>query len=241
MKIITLDLETAPYEVHTWGLWDQNVSNNQIIRDRTVMALCVKELGKRPQYWDTSNRKDPRKDDGPIMAAWSALNTADIVVTQNGKSFDIPILNARFVHHGLAPPAPYAQVDTREQAKRHFKFASNKLEWLAKEVAGTEKSTHKLYPGFELWTECLAGNKKAWAEMRKYNIQDVVATEALYLKLRPWMTTHPYAGEAKGACSTCGGKHLQRRGERRTVAFMVERLQCMDCGHWDSGARRKMK
>lgn len=241
MKIVTLDLETSPYEAYTWGLWEQNVANNQIIKDRTVMAVCVKELGKKPEYWDTSKSKDPRSDFTLIDNVWHALDKADIVVTQNGKSFDIPILNARFVTLGFPPPSPYAQVDTCATAKRVFKFASNKLEWLASELTGFEKSIHKKYPGFTLWTACLAGDPKAWAEMRKYNIRDVRATEALYLKLRPWVPNHPYVGKSSGACGNCGSKHLQRRGERRTVSFMIERLQCQDCGSWQSGARRKVK
>ena len=38
MNILLIDIETAPNKVYTWGLWNQNVSLNQI--DEVGYTLC---------------------------------------------------------------------------------------------------------------------------------------------------------------------------------------------------------
>jgi len=37
----------------------------------------------------------------------------------------------------------------------------------------------------------VAGNRRCWADLKKYNAQDVLLLERVCLKLRPWATTHP--------------------------------------------------
>jgi uncharacterized protein YprB with RNaseH-like and TPR domain len=109
-----------------------------------------------------------------------------IVVAQNGVRFDVKKINARFVLLGMPPPSPFRVVDTMLEARRHFGFTSNKLEWMTDKLCTThKKKRHAKFPGFELWRECLAGNHEAWDEMREYNIDDVLSLEELYLVMRP--------------------------------------------------------
>jgi hypothetical protein len=44
-----------------------------------------------------------------------------------------------------------------------------------------KKQSHKDFPGFSLWEECMRGNKKAWDSMKKYNIFDVLSLEELFV------------------------------------------------------------
>ena len=43
------------------------------------------------------------------------------------------------------------------------------------------------HSGFELWIDCMDGDKKAWAEMKRYQIQDVQLLDKLYEVLIPWL------------------------------------------------------
>ena len=64
-KIGTLDIETAPIDSHTWGLFDQNVGLNMINNEWTILSYCYKPLDGGPRsviYRDTSNEADPRAD-----------------------------------------------------------------------------------------------------------------------------------------------------------------------------------
>jgi hypothetical protein len=189
-NIVTLDIETFPNLVYTWGLWKQTVGVNQIVRDWSLASICWKWLGERvTHYVDAS--ADPRNDTDIALAAWEVLDQADIVIGQNSKHFDIRKLNARFIELGLPPPSPFKQIDTKVEAAKVAMFTSNRLEWLSAHLTDEPKDKHKAFPGFDLWSECLKGNPKAWAAMRKYNPKDVKGTEKVYLKLRPWIAQHP--------------------------------------------------
>lgn len=232
-KILTLDIETAPLKIYNWSLWQDSTSVNQIAEEWQILAVCAKWLGKKPMYYDMRKHQT----DGELLAwLWLLLDEADIVITQNGKSFDIKKINARLIAEGFGPYSPIRQIDTKEVAHKHFGFTSNKLEWLGKNIAKVQKSQHKKFPGFELWAECLNGNVKAWNEMKKYNIQDVRATEKLYLKMRPWIEGHPnlatYADGGSVCCPKCGSGNVQRRGQAVTQTGKYARIQCLACGGW---------
>jgi hypothetical protein len=238
-RIVTLDIETAPLESYHWGLWDQNIGLEQIVCEWSILSFSAKWLGdSRVIYQDTGGRGPAkvRDDRAVVRALWDVLDEADIVIAQNGKAFDVKKINARMLLLGFRPYSPIKIVDTMLAARRHFEFSSNKLAWLSKHLTPAKKSTHKKFPGFELWAQCLKDNPEAWAEMRKYNCQDTVATEQLYLRLRPWIEGHPnvaaYASGEKVACPKCGGVDLQMRGRSLTQFGEYHRYQCKGCGGW---------
>lgn len=239
--ITYLDIETSPLMVYTWGLWDQNVGLNQIIKPWGLMSVAWMFEGGSMRYADNRDAKDPRDDRELLVLLWDVLDGTDILVTQNGIHFDARRINARFIELGMKPPSSYRHVDTKVEAKKVAAFVSNKLEWLAKAVAGTTKEKHKNFPGFELWTEALGGNLKAWKEMEKYNKQDVRALRAVYLKLRPWMKGHPnrgqYSSEELPICTKCGSDQMHARGYAFTAAGKYQRYNCRDCGGWSRGAK----
>lgn len=234
-KIVTLDIETFPNLVYTWGLFKQMVGVNQIVRDWSIASICWKWLGNRKtEYVDCE--ADPSDDSALLKAAWQVLDEADIVVGQNSKHFDIRKLNARFIEAGFGPPSPYKQIDTKVEAAKVAMFTSNRLEWLAAHLTDVTKDKHKEFPGFDLWSECLNGNPRAWAAMRKYNPRDVAATEKLYMKLRPWIVGHPSVtvGTDTGriACPKCGSHRIQSRGTVTTQVGVYTRYHCNACGGW---------
>lgn len=235
--IITLDIETSPIQAFTWGIWQQNIGLGQIIRDWSILSFTAKTLGQKAiRYADVSEQEDLYDDSALMTLIWEELDNADIVVTQNGKRFDHRKINARFLTLGMPPPSPFKMIDTKVEAAKLAMFTSNKLEWLAQVLTDEPKDKHKEFPGFELWRECLAGNPKAWAAMRKYNPRDVVATEKLYLRLRPWIENHPnvanFTDGDKLACPKCGSEHLHKRGYARTQVGLYHRYQCGSCGGW---------
>ena len=196
------------------------------------------------RYLDNRNAKNPRDDRELLIALWDVLDATDVLVTQNGIHFDLRRINARFIELGMKPPSPVRHVDTKVEAKKVAAFVSNKLEWLAKAIAGTSKQKHKNFPGFELWAEALKGNQKAWAEMEKYNKQDVRALRAVYLKLRPWMKSHPnhaqYTEEDLPTCPKCGSDQLSSRGYAYTAVGKYHRYVCGSCGGWSRGGTNQM-
>lgn len=239
-RVLTFDIESSPIEAYVWGLWDQNVGLDFIKTDWTILSFAAKWLDeKKIIYADTGGRGARKvRDDKPLMKKlWDLLSEADIVVAQNGKRFDVRKVNARLIKHGFGPPSPYHVIDTMIAAKKHFAFTSQKLAWTSKYLTDAPKDEHKKFPGFELWTECLKDNPAAWAEMKKYNKQDVVATEEVYLALRPWIEGHPNISvykpsEGVPACPKCGSDHVQKNGIKVLTQGTYQRHHCMNCGAW---------
>lgn len=232
-RILFLDIETAPMLGFVWGLWDNNVALNQLHKDWHLLSWAAKWRGsKEIMYQDQSSLDDIENDEELCKGMWALMDEADILVTQNGKKFDIKKLNARFLNWGLAPPSSYRQIDTFEIAKRKFSFTSNKLEYMAAKFTATKKMTQRKFAGFELWKECLAGNPKAWAEMRKYNRQDIVTLEALYKRLAPWEPSvqfNVYADEPENKCN-CGSTKFTASGFHLTNRSKHRRYKCNGCG-----------
>lgn len=237
--IVTVDIETSPLKSYHWGLWDQNVSLDQIQDEWSILSFSAKWLHEKDIiYMDTSkNGIDKLRDDSKLLEElWKILDKADIVIAQNGKKFDVKKIKARMIMLKMKPFSPIKVIDTKIEADKHFGFTSKKLEWMTKHLTKLKKLKHKLFPGFELWTECLKNNKKAWEEMKEYNCVDTLATEELYLIMRPWIEGHPNVGiytEAEDiVCPKCGSKHVQKRGKSYTQTGEYHRYQCTDCGGW---------
>ncbi len=231
-----LDIETAPLEVACWGLWEQNIGLEMVGEEWSILSVAWQYEGGKMNYADTRDQKNVRDDRVLLTIVWDLLNEVDILVAQNGNSFDIKKLNARFIMNGFPPPSPYRSIDTKLVAKSVAAFTSNKLEWMAEHVAGTTKLKHHDFPGFTLWKEVLKGNPKAWATMEKYNRQDVKALRELYLKLRPWVKNHPnvtgFDTSELTACPRCGSTKLKPRGYSYTNLGKYQRYVCGGCGGW---------
>lgn len=238
-RIVTLDIETAPMQSYNWAIWDQNIGLNQIMVEWSILSFSAKWLGeKKIVYMDTGGRGvDKVRDDSLLLQTlWRILDEADIVVSQNGKSFDIKKINARMLMAGFKPYSPIKQIDTKIVAKKHFAFTSNKLAWMSEHITVAQKDEHKKFPGFELWAECLKDNPDAWREMKHYNCIDTVTTEELYLKMRPWIEGHPniaaYSELTMPACPKCGSERVVKRGSALTQSGEYHRYQCKACGGW---------
>lgn len=242
-RILLIDIETAPIEAAVWGLWKQNVGLNMIQRDWLLLSYCAKWLGDDRIIYEDLEQIGELDDSHLIAGLYNLMHEADIVIGQNGKAFDVPKIQARFIQQGYLPPRPFKIVDTLLMARQVARFTSNKLEWLTEILCSEKKLKHQKFPGFELWKQCLLRNPEAWAEMKEYNIQDVVSMEELYLKLRPWYQGHPnvavYRDGEVPACPKCGSENIEQDGFTFTQAGKYEAMHCGDCGGWSRGRYTK--
>ena len=239
-KVLVFDVETAPILAYVWGIWDQNVGLNQIYSDWHILSWSAKWLNGPPNkimYADQRHEKHIENDKKILKQIHALLEEADIVVTQNGQAFDRKKLNARFVMQGLKPTHSYKHIDTMLLAKKHFAFTSNKLAYMTDKLCAKYKKltdADKKFPGFELWKECIAGNKAAWREMERYNKQDVLSLEELYHILSPWDKTvnfNLYTDSDEVVCN-CGSKDLQKRGFGYNASGKFQKYQCNSCGRY---------
>lgn len=229
-RILLIDIETSPNTAYVWGLWGENIPLDRLIETSQLLCYSAMWYGEDQIYFDSVHQSTkPELLKG--LAAF--LDEADIIVHYNGKRFDIPVMNTEFLRAGAHPPSPYKQVDLYEVVKRKFRFTSNKLEHVLKEL----KLPLKGKVSFQNWVKCMQGDKEAWAIMEEYNVNDVLVLGKLYKKLLPWIPNHPNVGvytDVSG-CPSCGSDHYQRRGSVVANTLKYQRYNCMSCGKWFRG------
>lgn len=235
-KILVFDVETAPLTAYTWGLRDQNIGLNQIKTDWHLLAFAAKWYGmpaSKTVYMDNSKKTDVTDDYSLILGLWKLLDEADVVIAQNGDRFDIKKFNARAVIHGLPPVSHFRSTDTLKESKKVFGFTSHSLEYMSEHLNKKyKKLKHKKYPGFELWKAVLAGDKRAWKEMKTYCIHDVLATEELYKTIQGWIKTQnlsTFLDDAKIRCH-CTSTNLIKKGFVYIGDGKYQGYKCLDCG-----------
>jgi hypothetical protein len=120
-------------------------------------------------------------------------------------------------------------------ARKHFAFDSNKLNDLGQYLGVGKKIPTT---GFDLWKRCMAGEDAAWEKMERYNRRDIVLLEKVYLKLRPYATTHPKLDvyQENGCCPRCQSLRVIRKGIAITINRKYQQWKCQDCGSWFHGA-----
>jgi DNA polymerase elongation subunit (family B) len=190
MRVLLLDIETAPNLVAVYQLKQTFINPQYIMADGYVLCFVAKWLGKKEVFF----AKSPDGHITMLLQIHSLLREADCVVHYNGKKFDIPTLNAEFLLHGLTPIENLVQIDLYPLVRRSFNFPSNKLDYVCRRLGLGGKVKHG---GWSMWKACMdklhEGHAKAWKTMERYNRGDVVLLERLYKKLRPWFyTTHGY-------------------------------------------------
>lgn len=232
IKTLVIDIETAPHEAYVWGLFNQNVGLSQIKANGYILSFAAKWVGEDEMIYHSLHTS------GNVRMLWEAhrlLDEADEVVTYNGISFDHKLLNTEFIANNLPPPSPYKKVDLYRTVKGVMRTASNKLDFVSSYLGMGHKVEHE---GFPLWVACMQGDKEAWKRMREYNEGDVLLTERLYARLRPWITTgvNRSAFVDSHICPTCGSVHVHSRGYTRTMKQVYKRYFCTDCGTWSRSA-----
>ena len=245
-KILLLDIETAPMNVYVWKMWKQNVYDSQVERDWFCLSWSAKWLFDENIYSDRLTTEEAVKcDDERIMGSiWDLLDEAQIVIGHNVEDFDLSKLNMRFLFHGMKPPMPYQTIDTLKILRKYFGFSSNKLDYVSKALGLAGKIDDG---GFDTWVGCMKGDEESLVKMEEYNKGDVLLLEEVYVKLRPWIKSHPnvglYIDATEPICPNCGSTHLEWGGSYYTQVgrYMTFRCECGAIGRHRSSDLSKDK
>jgi len=236
-KVLFLDIETSPNLTYIWGLHTELHTMDMWVKEWYILCWCASFKGDKTMITSAlpdfakEYKADKENDRFILEKLWKLLDEADIVVGHNSVAFDLKKINARFAIHNMKPPSPYKTVDTLLSARKHFDFTSNKLADLGKTLGLGEKIDTG---GFSLWKRCISGDMSAWKHMVKYCSNDVILLEKIYLRLLPFMQTHPnfnnYIDEVNPVCTNCGSKNLQMNGFAYSNQAKYQRVVCKDCG-----------
>ena len=231
-KILIFDIETAPMQAFVWKRYKENISLEQTISESFMLCWSAKWLYDEAVMGDvlTDDEVILEDDKRIVTSLYNLINQADIIVAYNGRNFDIPYMNQRFLVYGFTPYVPVHIVDPYETAKSVFRFSSNKMDNLATQLG----LQNKIKTDFSLWKRCMGGETKALNEMLEYNKQDVVVLEEIYCRMLPWIKNHPNISnylENKISCVKCGSENLVKLNRFfYTPSGRYELYRCKSCG-----------
>lgn len=230
-KMILYDLETSRTAVEGYGgRWDFKVV--KFTKQSELMCYAWKELGTSKTHF--VSRHDFKTYHEFVKSLRDLLHGADVTIAHNGGTFDDKMANKFFVLEGLTPPKPRKKIDTLREAKRWFRFESNKLDDLGDflELGRKEKIGYS-----DLEDDFMSDNpsRKTIRLMKNYNIQDIDLLEKVYLRLRPFMQSHPNLGDVdqiNGVCPKCLSSDLKKEGTHARRGGRVQSYSCNNCGGW---------
>jgi len=231
-KVLLIDIETTPMQVHCWGTWKQRIGHEQIINDWFMLSYSAKWLFDSKMYSSVLTPTEAiNKDDSRISRElWRLFNQADVLIGHNILGFDLPKAQTRFLMNKLAPPSPFRTIDTLKVAQQNFRFASNKLDYIGQLLLNDKK----IHTEYQLWLRCLEGDAKSLEEMLVYNRKDVLLLEEAYVFLRPFVKNHPnmaiYQESIEPSCPTCGSSNIDECGHYATSVNRYLAFRCKDCG-----------
>ena len=105
------------------------------------------------------------------------MNTDEsfVLLAHNGDKFDIKKFNAACIKHDLPPVQERQTIDTLKQARKHFRFDSNRLDYLGRFLEVGEKMETG---GYTLWNDIVQAKYPEVGKAPDYDRMD-----------RDWETT----------------------------------------------------
>ena len=130
--------------------------------------------------------RDPGQEAALLAALDQWLAEFDVIVTFNGKSFDVPLLNSRFLMNGITTPFErYEHVDVLQIARKLWRdrLPSRALGELEKEIIHFYRTGDDI-PGWmipQVYFDYLrSGDARPLAGVFYHNVIDILTLAALF-------------------------------------------------------------
>ncbi len=167
-KVVILDIETSSLE-----------ADGGIV----VGAGLMPENGKG-EYFQVKRSADEKEALAKLV---KRLEGYDVIVTWNGRSFDIPFLTTRFLKNNVDPRPVVSKrhVDLNEVVKSRLRLTFTYLEHVC-DFFGIEKKRGPMGMDVpQLYVRALEGDRKALGMIKEHCVDDLQATLKVYVRLKP--------------------------------------------------------
>lgn len=134
--------------------------------------------------WQSGKRSDDRD---VVEAILKCLEAADIIYAYNGTGFDFPFLRTRALIHGLPPVEPRKIVDPVMLARKVFRFRSNRLDSVARDLGCPYEKTDV---DKQVWARAmLDGDKECMDQIVHHCELDIKVLAWVAKKVSPYVRT----------------------------------------------------
>jgi len=231
-KRLFFDIETSPNIGFFWQPSRKaNISHDNIIKERAIICICWKWQDEEDVYYLTWDKN--QCDKAMLTEFMETITDADEVIGHNGDRYDIPWIRTRALFHRIDCPPSFASADTLKFSRSHFRFNSNRLDYIGKFLGlGGKQETG----GFGLWKEIVLNNcKESMDKMVDYCSRDVRLLQEVFETINPYTGVKVHhgvlIGERRYSCPNCGSNEIMCNKTRTTVTGMIKReMKCKGCG-----------
>ena len=173
--------------------------------------------------------RDPYEEPAQLALLQSALADCEVLVTYYGKSFDVPLLNSRFVANGEPPPLnPYTHIDLLHIARRLWRdrLESRTLGSIETNILELPRTQEDI-PGWmvpTIYFEYIkTGDARPITNVLYHNAMDIISLASL-LNHVSIMLDNPHGGMIEDGIDFISmGKIFEDMGEFKAAAECFER------------------
>jgi uncharacterized protein YprB with RNaseH-like and TPR domain len=129
--------------------------------------------------------RDPFDEPAHLAAVLGALDNTKVLVTYNGKSFDVPLLNTRFITNGEPPPLiSQSHIDLLHLARRLWRdrLPSRTLGSIEENILGTQRTGEDI-PGWMVpsiyFDYIRSGDARPLKNVLYHNAMDIISLATL--------------------------------------------------------------
>lgn len=161
------------------------------------------------------------------------MNEADECIAHNGDRYDIKVLRTRAIFHRIPMFPKYKTLDTLKKYRTSFKFFSNKLDSIAKDLGVGAKLKHE---GWSMWERCMKGDFEALTDMGNYCDVDIITLMDVFITAQNYFVNNTHTGvhngKLKASCPNCGSEDVSLLKNNFTALGTIKRyMECNPCGY----------
>jgi uncharacterized protein YprB with RNaseH-like and TPR domain len=167
-RTVILDIETTSLEADAGTL---------------VSAGLMSDKG-RGEYLEAKRTSDEKS---LLLKLVKRLESYDVMVTWNGRSFDVPFLTTRLMKHSLDPRPIIrkSHIDLADVVKSRLRLTFTYLDHVCDFFQIDRKRGPMGLDVPHLYVRALEGDTKAAASIREHCLDDLRATRQVFMRLKP--------------------------------------------------------
>jgi hypothetical protein len=243
INLVLFDLETSPALAATFSLGESHITDEHIIEGTEPKIFTMQYINGLDSNVKYLQARITKGDDGWLQIDDSELlekgvrilNSADIVLGQNIKSFDIKIFQERLKLLRLTPLNPEFVMDTLSISRKSFRPMSHSLDHRSRMYG----LGGKIKMSIRDWKDLITGKTSLKDKMIPYGVKDAVDNNIIFWNDLPYSdlpkTTVYKIREliqAEQKCTKCEEKRQSKFEVYKTSVKGVKGYKCKKCQYF---------
>ncbi len=251
--LLTYDIETRLKTFHAFACGDTTLRHTQLtkrsVHQHNIICIAAK--------WYDKDKVMLFEGENAVEEFDKEARKADVCLGKNNVRFDVKYINTERMMKGLKPYPEWIDTseDLEQQLRKNFNFTSQSLDYISELMGfgGKIKMEFKDWVdihNYELFEELedqdyidnrlcqvlfkdsrsniIKNGKAALKKMYFYNKKDVLDTEAVLIRVMPYIRLKKNANKDGQGCTTCGSMNIVKTKKITKGQTKYMQFDCLD-------------